>query len=88
MVEVTLPLAAIATLVGLGVQVAGKAGEPAVGTMLQVTAIVPAKPPTEVKVATSVLPVVAPDVKFRDDDPALTVKPPTLRLMPAEVELL
>ena len=89
MVVVAVPLAAIARLAvdGVGAQLAGKAGVPVVATMLQVTAIVPAKPLTEVKVTVSVLPVVAPEVKEgRFTTPGLADVPVTVRLAPAEVD--
>jgi hypothetical protein len=84
--EVAVPPVAIETLAGLAAQVAGKAGVPEFGVMMQVTAIVPAKPPTEVNVMVSVLPVVAPEVKLRVAAPALAVEPATMRLVAAEEE--
>jgi hypothetical protein len=84
-VEVVVP-PAVSGAGALAAQVAGKAGEPEVTAILQLTPIAPANPLTEVKVTTSVLPVVAPEVNESEADAGFAVAPVTVRLAATEVE--
>ena len=65
-VAVAVPFAASVELAGLMAQVGGKAAAPP--EMLQLRATRPTKPEVEVRTIESLLPVVAPEAKLREED--------------------
>jgi hypothetical protein len=63
---VAVPFPASVALAGLTAQVGGKASVPL--EILQLNTAVPMKPEVEISTMESLLPVVAPDLKFNEED--------------------